>query len=280
MITIIHNVYKRNPLILETIKLNLLALNLAKAEYQYIVWNDKGDKEIENDISSIINNVDYIYSNVNYGLKMATGGWVGAIPYVDGDIIHNIGQDDVLTGLFYEDAIKTFEDKDLMFYTSNGYSVDEQLNFISIMINPALYHDYRQPFEAFVQWFGIQNEEDVVHVAHNYFLASGTLYRKSLHELVGIPDVATYTGAADFEYWARILFNYYKGRYNQLPNWCYRKSRYTAGNEIIDGLINRGTEENPGHQQIAIEKVKNKYSKLWEERKRKDKNLQKFNFNR
>lgn len=281
MISIIHNVYRRNPLILESIKLNLVALHNANVEYQYIVWNDKGDMEIENDISSIINSVEYIYSDINYGLKMATGGWVGAIPHLKGDIIHNVGQDDIMTDVFYRDIFNTFNNNDdLMFYSSNGFSVDEGLNFISIMINPVLYHDYRNPFLAFVQWFGIKDNEDKVNNAHNYFLASGTVYRKELHNLIDIPDVKTYTGAADFEYWARILFNDYKGRYNQLPNWYYRKSRYTAGNEIIDGLINRGTEEKPGHQQIAIEKVKNKYSKLWEERKRKDKNLQKFNFNR
>ena len=44
MLTIVHGVYKRNPYIEETLRLNLLALKTAKVkDFQYIVFNDKGD---------------------------------------------------------------------------------------------------------------------------------------------------------------------------------------------------------------------------------------------
>ncbi|GJQ43751.1 MAG: hypothetical protein JETCAE03_32490 [Ignavibacteriaceae bacterium] len=42
----------------------------------------------------------------------------------------------------------------------------------------------------------------------------------------------------------------------------YRQSQHSAGNEIIDGKPNRGY-----WQQLAIEKIKEKYSKLYKELK-------------
>jgi hypothetical protein len=63
MLTIVHGVYKRNPYIEETLRLNLLALKTAKVkDFQYIVFNDKGDKEIYDDLSNYHNKIEYIYS--------------------------------------------------------------------------------------------------------------------------------------------------------------------------------------------------------------------------
>ena len=46
MISIIHNLYKRNPFVRETVLLNLKALDESIIDYQYICFNDNGDKEI------------------------------------------------------------------------------------------------------------------------------------------------------------------------------------------------------------------------------------------
>jgi len=257
MLSIIHNVYKRNPHILQTIKLNLIALENSNINFQYIVFNDNGDKQIEDDIVTIIDKVEYIYSDINFGKKQCTGGWVGAIPFIKGNYIQNIGQDDIMTETLYKMVYDIFSSEDnIMLVTTNGYKVTESLELINIVINPSFYYDYRNPSAAFKMWFGIRNNE--VTVANNNFLASGTIYKKQLHDLIGIPDVDTFVGAADFEYWARVLFYEQPCVYIPQPVWYYRISEYSAGNEIIDGKPNRGY-----HQQIAIEYVKEKYTELY-----------------
>ena len=100
--------------------------------------------------------------------------------------------------------------------------------------------------------------------AKNGFLAPGTLYKEKLHGLIGLPDVDSFRGAADFEYWARILWNGYIGKEILETLWYYRISPYSAGNEIIDGKPNRGY-----WQQINIEMIKEKYTKLVHENKDK-----------
>ena len=55
-ISIIQNVWKQNPYIAETIEYNLIALKQAQVDYQYIIFNDKGDKKILDDIKSVIKN--------------------------------------------------------------------------------------------------------------------------------------------------------------------------------------------------------------------------------
>ncbi len=260
-ITIIHNVYTKNPFIKETIKLNLLALKYAKIDYQYIVFNDNGNLDIIFDIpKSKYYNIFYFRSPINYGKKKCTGGWVGSEKenLINGDIIHNIGQDDIMSSLFYQEAKKCFENKENWFFTSNGFKVNEQLELLNIMINPNFNIDYSLPLKHFKMWFGIQYNK--VTSANNGMLASGTMYRRDLHNLIGMPDLDKFEGAADFEYWSRILFNEYKGKYLSMPSWYYRQSKYSTGNEIIDGIINRGTKENPGHQQLAIGRIKNNYT--------------------
>ena len=45
-ISVIHNLYKRNPYVNESVQYNLHALKEANVDYQYILFNDNGDKEI------------------------------------------------------------------------------------------------------------------------------------------------------------------------------------------------------------------------------------------
>ena len=60
-LTIVHGVYRRNPYILETLVQNLMALRIARiTDYQYIIFNDNGDKEIEQDLSDYLGEVEYI----------------------------------------------------------------------------------------------------------------------------------------------------------------------------------------------------------------------------
>ena len=97
-VSIIHNVYQKNPYINDSIQYNIIALETANLDYQYIIFNDKGDKEIYDDDKNLVNEkVIYHYSDKNFGQGKCSGGWVGAIPLIKGDIIHNTGQDDVFT---------------------------------------------------------------------------------------------------------------------------------------------------------------------------------------
>ena len=53
-LSIIHNLYKRNEFVKESVRLNLIALKDANIDFQYILFNDNGDKDIWEDI------IDYI----------------------------------------------------------------------------------------------------------------------------------------------------------------------------------------------------------------------------
>lgn len=269
-ITVIHNVYKENPFIYETIDLNVISLINCELDFQYLVFNDCGDESIKNNIEKNLYDlysnryIDYYYSKTNYGQKVCTGGWIGAEKenIIWGDVVHNIGQDDVITEYFYRQVKDIFEkEKDIMFITSNGYKVSENLSLQDILIHPQAYFEYRKPLNEFKQWFGIQN--GIVTRANNNMLASGTLYKRELHNTIGLPDIE-FGGAMDFEYWSRILYNGIKGHYINMPCWYYRMSNYSAGNEIIDGKPNRGY-----WQQEAIKKIQKKYSKLVEQNKEK-----------
>lgn len=277
-ITVVHSVYLKNPLVPETLLRNMVSLTDSSIDFQYVVFNDNGDKEIESDIKQYLqqfeltdnlqknlNDVEYIYSDINFGKKMCSGAYVGAIPYIKGDIIHLIGQDDVYTSEFYQKAVNAFKSsEEIYFVTFNGYRTDEQLNINSIMINPQYNMDCSKPLELFKFWFGIEPPNYEVTRANNGFLAPGTLYKKELHNLIGTFDLENFRGAADFEYWARILYNGYKGIYINDPCWFYRVSKYSAGNEIIDGKPNRGY-----WQQLHIQAIKEKYTKLVQQNKEK-----------
>lgn len=228
-ISVIHNLYKRNPHVNESVKYNIHALEEANIDYQYILFNDNGDKDIYDDIKELTSDkVEYHYSDHNFGMGICSGGWVGALPLVTGDIIHNTGQDDVFVKEFYLKAIETFQTPEVMFFSCNGIKTDENLNQQGPMIHPQYHPDYSTPLDRFKEWFGVTNNK--ITRANNALLAPGTLYRKKLHDLIGEPNLELFKGAADMEYWARILLNEYKGYYHPTPLWLYRVSNYSTSN--------------------------------------------------
>ncbi len=259
-ISIIQNLYKRNPYVHESVRYNLVALKDAGVDYQYILFNDKGDKEIYDDVKDILESEDdkiiYHYSDINYGKGKGTGGWLGALPLVDGDIIHNFGQDDVFVADFYIKAVETFKDEEMMFYSCNGILTDEKLNQQYPMIELDYVPNYSHPLEEFKFWFGV-TEDGTITRTNNGLLAPGTLYRTKLHELIGEPAPADFGGACDFEYWSRILFYEYKGYYEPKPYWLYRVSELSTSQQKDDFKLN--VEPNQ-------RKIKEKYSLLWKEK--------------
>jgi hypothetical protein len=209
-ISVIHNLYKRNPHVNESVRYNIHALEKINADYQYILFNDKGDQEIYDDVKDLLSDkVEYHYSEYNFGMGICSGGWVGALPLVKGDIIHNTGQDDVFIDEFYKKALEIFADPEIMFFSCNGIKTDENLNQQGSMIHPQFKPDYSAPLDRFKEWFGVVDNQ--ITRANNQLLAPGTLYRKKLHNLIGEPNLKLFKGAADMEYWARILLNEYKG---------------------------------------------------------------------
>lgn len=270
-VSIIHSLYHRNKFVNETVRLNVLALEESGIDYQYLLFNDKGDKEIKQDVNEFLNKkVEYIYSKINFGRKICSGGWIGALPHVKGDLIHNIGQDDVFTSVFYKTSVDIFKKlPDIYLTFANCFIVNDKLEILSCGMNNRPI-DYDKPIEHFKMWFGIDDQLKQVTRANNNMMAPGVIYKKVLHDLVGLPYLDEFGGTTDFEYWARILFYEYKCYYVNMPLWLYRKSKYSAGNEIIDGKVNRGTTENPGLQQEAIKKIEQKYFDLWEKRKIKE----------
>jgi hypothetical protein len=228
-ISVIHNLYKRNPYVNESVQYNILALEEAKVDYQYILFNDGGDKDIYGDVKDILNdNIEYYYSKRNFGMGICSGGWVGALPLVEGDIIHNTGQDDVFVVDFYKKVIEVFNNPEIMFFSNNGIRTDENLNQHGPMIPSHINFDYSKPLDRFKEWFGIIDNK--ITRANNNLLAPGTLYRKELHKTIGKPNLEKFKGAADMEYWARMLLNEQKGYYHSTPLWLYRNSEYDTSN--------------------------------------------------
>jgi len=253
-ITVIHNLYKRNKWVNESIQYNVLALEQADVDYQYILFNDKGDTEIFEDVKDLLNEkVEYRYSYQNFGLGKCSGGWEGAIPFIEGDVVHNTGQDDVFTSDFYEGVKKAFENPENMFFTNNGIkAIEEVENQQGPLIDPRFKPDYSDPLSRFKEWFGVIDGN--VTRANNAMLAPGTVYKTILHEKIGKPELSKFLGASDFEYWSRILFYGHKGYYESEPMWIYRESKISLSN----------TEMN--HLPECVEKVKTKYGRLWQER--------------
>lgn len=228
-ISVIHPTYKKNIYVPETIALNLDALNNSGCDYQYIIFNDKGDESIYDDVKHFLkDNVTYIYSEINYGMGVCSGGWVGAIPYLEGEYIHNAGQDDVYTSEFYRSAISSLQNPKVYLTYSNGFSTNENLEFTNSLMGPYQNIDYSKPREVFNMWF--QRRGDKLTAANNYIPAPGVVYKKQLHDLIGPPDLS-FKGSADFEYWARILFNNIEISYEPKPLWFYRTSEYSLGNK-------------------------------------------------
>ena len=228
MITVIHNTYAKNEHVRESATLNVKALNESGLAYQYIVFNDNGDASIYEDVRHLLTDkVEYHYSDINYGMKVCSGGWVGAIPLIKGTYVHNIGQDDVYTSLFYKSLIQRLKDPNIYLAYCNGFKVDSNLILTGETLGPIAEVDYSQPTQVFNQWFGRQGNK--LTRANNYIPAPGVIYKKELHNLIGEPDLNTFNGSADFEYWARVLYNNLGVSYEPKPLWLYRRSDYSLG---------------------------------------------------
>ena len=95
-ISVVQNIWKTNPYIRESLEHNLDALEGAAVDYEYIIFNDKGDEEALYPIKDIINQNDkvtYHYSEINYGEGKCRGGWLGSINLLKGDIYHSVDDD-------------------------------------------------------------------------------------------------------------------------------------------------------------------------------------------
>jgi len=252
-ITVIHNTFRFNPLIRESVILNLKALQDANIDYQYVVFNDNGDIEIENEVKDL--DIEYFYSDYNFGQKMCSGGWVGALPLVKGDLIHNTGQDDVFTSFFYKTIIDTFKRTNCDLVYCNGLKVLENMVTTGEPMGPLFPLDYSDPRLHFNHWLGVTNNK--ITRTNNFIPAPGTVYKKSLHDEIGEPDLDTFRGVADFEYWTRVLFYKKQVQYISTPCWFYRISQYTTTLEVIDGKLNE--KDLAGYY---LNKLKEKYQKL------------------
>lgn len=247
MISIIHNVYSRNEYIRESIALNVKALQQANIDFQYIIFNDNGDKTIEEDVKETVGGrVEYYYSKKNFGMKVCSGGWVGAIPLLKGTYIHNIGQDDVFTPLFYTSLLAKLEDPKIYLAYANGFKVNSSLILSGETLGPLVDVDYSDPRKVFNQWF--QRKQNTLTAANNYIPAPGVVYKKELHTLIGEPDLINFKGSADFEYWARVLFNNLGVVYDPKPLWLYRISEYSLGTKPL------AERETPNWNNLILQK--------------------------
>lgn len=261
-LSVIQSLYTVNPWIPESVYLTMDALTSTVKDFELILFNDHGDEKVKDLISKFLldKRVRYVYSEKNYGQKVCMGGWVGALPYVSGDLIHAVGHDDIFTRAFYKKMVAELEnDPELMLVFNNCFVTSESLVTSGAMIHiRPMPEYYTHPFECFKWWFGVgENGKDEVTRANNNIPGPGTIYRAILHKQIGEPDLDNYFGSADFEFWARVLFNKCKCKYLPDPMWLYRKSEHSI------------SKENDVSRTLAWnEKIKAKYYKLYNERKK------------
>lgn len=230
MISVIHNTHSKNQYIKESAELNIKALEDSGLGYQYIIFNDHGDESIYDDVKHLVNDkVEYHYSDINYGMGLCSGGWVGAIPLLKGTYIHNIGQDDVYTSVFYKNLVSRLQDPNIYLAYANGFKANPNLTLQGSTLGPIQEIDYSKPKETFFQWF--QRRGDTLTTANNYVPAPGVIYKKDVHSIIGKPDLENFKGSADFEYWARVLFNNLGVSYEPRPLWLYRISEHSLGSQ-------------------------------------------------
>jgi hypothetical protein len=247
MINVIHNTYEKNRYLRESAISNIKALKDTKLEFNYIIFNDHGDESIYEDVKDLLEeNVSYIYSDINYGMKVCSGGWVGAIPYLKEGLIHNIGQDDVYTTTFYTTLYERLQNPNIHLAYANGFKVNPNLTLQGQTLGPLQDVDYSNPKQHFNMWFGVQN--NIITRANNFIPAPGVIYKTSVHDLIGPPDLETFKGSADFEYWARVLFHNLGVSYDPRPLWLYRMSEYSLGSKPL------AERETPNWNNLIIEK--------------------------
>ena len=247
MINIVHNTYEKNRYLRESVISNVKALKDTTLDFNYVIFNDHGDESIYEDVKDLIGeNVSYVYSDINYGMGVCSGGWVGAIPYTKPGFIHNIGQDDVYTSLFYTSLVERLQDPEIMLAYANGFKANTNLTLQGQTLGPIQDMDYSNPKEVFNFWFGVQNNK--ITRANNFIPAPGVIYKTTLHDSIGKPDLETFKGSADFEYWARVLFTGNKVSYDPRPLWLYRMSEYSLGSKPL------AEKETPNWNNLIIEK--------------------------
>lgn len=271
-LTVVHNVFQYNPYIAESLLLNLMALEKSNVPYQYILFNDHGAEEIFEDVKDIVYkyNVEYIYADINYGRKMCHGGWIGALPYVKGDILHIADHDDIMTSLFYEKSYSALvSNPDIMFSTATGIVTTEELKFVEFTLNLHYlnfsFNTPQQSYKTFKNMLGVNSPDYEITRLFNPIISPGTIYKIKLHDLIGLPDLDNFGGIGDFEYWLRIFFNGYIGHYIDFPTYLYRQSKYSTTYAVIDGKPNVGYWD-----LLAHDILRKKYSKLIQE------NLERF----
>ena len=261
MLSVVQSVYNLNPLISLSAQTTIVALDTLGIDYQYILFNDSGDKDIIKQIPEYIKahkNFEYHYSDFNYGYKTAPGGLIGAIDLIKHKYVHQTNQDDFYTSSFYSLALKhlMITDKQYAAIVTNCYHVDEEFEILAIPLpqdGKSINEAWGNPNFMFNWMFGI--EENKLTTSNNFVYFPGTIYKKELYSTIGKPDIKNFGGSADFEYWARAVFNGYKFAYLNLPTWLYMKSQYSHS-----ALDNEG--ENT-RQKIYNPRVKEKYELLW-----------------
>lgn len=230
MVSVIHNSYQQNKYFRESVLLNVRALEESSLEYQYIIFNDNGDKKLLDEVKDLLSDkVEYYYSPVNFGMKVCSGGWVGAIPLLKGTYVHNTGQDDVFSFLFYKKLVEHLQSPDVYLAYANGFKTLSNLVSPGEVFDALTPLDYSNPRAVFNSWFGVKNNTPTQ--ANNFIPAPGVIYKKELHDLIGEPDLVNFKGSADFEYWARILFYGYGVSYEPTPLWLYRISEFSLGSK-------------------------------------------------
>jgi len=237
IITLIHNCHSYNPLIKNAVAVNLSAIESLGIDYTYILWNDNGDKKIEELLPKENNhNFFYYYSKKNYGLGNCTGGWIGAYleGMVTGKYCHTFGHDDFFTPLFWKQSIAMLEQNDKLGAAfSNCYEVEEDFSLIKIPL-PFNYQEfYTRPSIVFNAVFSPDNLGNF-HSSNNFAYHPGVVHRSDLYDKIGVPDAKSFDGSLDFEYWVRMIFNGYGFFYIPIPTWFYTKSQYSLS-KIIGG---------------------------------------------
>lgn len=247
MVNVIHNSYERNKYLRESAILNIKALKDSQTEFNYVIFNDHGDRLIYDDVKDLLGeNVSYVYSDINYGMGLCSGGWIGALPYIKSGLVHNIGQDDVYTSVFYKSLIERLENSEIMLAYANGFKVNPNLTLQGQTLGPLQELDYSEPRKVFDEWFGVKN--NIITRTNNFIPAPGVIYKSELHEKIGPPDLNTFKGSADFEYWARVLFHNLKVSYDYRPLWLYRMSEYSLGSKPL------AEKETPNWNNLIMQK--------------------------
>lgn len=130
---------------------------------------------------------------------------------------HCIGHDDFFSPIFWRLSINELENNDrLGAVLANCFEVDEEFNVDRIAF-PMMFKDsYNNPNFLFRLMFS-PDEAGNLQTANNFAYHCGVVYRTKLYQEIGLPDPVSFDGAADFEYWARIVFNNYGFGFNPLP---------------------------------------------------------------